>query len=111
MVRVFFWIYLAVAAAATCWAWAVDIALRNDPGDHSLPNMVLIFLSYPTGYLVGPLLRVIPEHLYERHFWLTPLELTIGVASQLAVVFGLVKLEDRFFRRIELSRHGDGSQV
>jgi hypothetical protein len=64
--RWFAWLYASLVLCAFVYAAASDFALRNDPGEHMLPDFVLTLVCAPLDIL---LLRLLPSRFLEALGW------------------------------------------
>lgn len=102
--------YLAVAAGLTAWMWYVEFTMRNALQDHSLPAIAAAIATFPASEILNLAPSVLPVSFLD--LWFTgPILLTCAAGLQVAALFGISKLEDRFFEKAAANRTGDGSQV
>ena len=61
--RAFAWLYALASVGAVAWAVAIDISMRNDPTEHMLPDMVLLFVGMPLSLLANWVLIMLPDNV------------------------------------------------
>jgi len=102
--------YLVVATVSIAWMWYVEVTMRNSLQDHSLPFIVAMIVTFPSSAILS--LTPAAMQVGFLDLWITgPILLTCSAGLQVAVLFGISKLENRFFQKAAANRTGDGSQV
>jgi len=99
MFRLFAWCYAVVVLVAAIYAWGFDVALRNDPREHLLPDVLLAISTMPMSLTMGSLYSVAP-----RFFDLPFVQLTASTilgALQVALLFWLARRVETLRKRFE----------
>jgi hypothetical protein len=96
-VRLFAWLYTAVFALIVCYTWILDIALRNDPREHLLGDILLACVTFPLSLTMEPVFSMAP-HLFDGEF-IEIAYLTVLGALEAAFLFWLAGRIDKVFNR------------
>jgi hypothetical protein len=73
------------------WAWTVDIAMLNNPVEHSLPDWVFTILTMPASILAELVLALLLSVQNYLPWFTGLLVLTAGAAAQVALLWSLSK--------------------
>lgn len=95
MLKFIGWCYAAVVLTVGSWAWAVDIALRNDPREHLAPDILFAIVTMPLSLALDSLWSAAPDF-----FWAPFMELaslTVAAALQVAFLFALGACAGKMF--------------